>query len=288
LFRRWRKAARFNKGSNHIITLTTDFGGSHYEGILKAVIQSLNPDARVLTVAHDIRPQDVRGAAFVMKTTLPFYPYGIHMGIVFPTVGTPGSRSIVVQCERGILIGPDNGILMPAARELGLEAVYEVSNPRYWLSTPSSTFLALEIYAPLAAYLSMGLSPSKVGPEIDQWAEMEEPHYRASGSTLEGEIVYIDNFGNIITNIPSRDVSRLAGYRDILEVQLNGQSLRLPLLKSYGYARKSGLLATLNSSGLLEIAAFCDSASRMLGVEDYGRVSVRPVRQKATLEALSP
>lgn len=268
--------------------MTTDFGGTHYEGILLGVIRSINPEARVVRVVQHIRPQDVRGAAFVMKTALPFYPYGVHMGIVFPTVGTPGSRSIVVQCERGILIGPDNGILMPAARELGLEAVYEVSNPRYWLSTPSNTFLALEIYAPLAAYLSMDLEPSRVGPEIQDWTEMEEPRYRCKGSRLEGEIVFIDHFGNIITNIPGRDVSKLAGYNDLLEIRLDGMTLRLPLLKSYGYAPRGELLATLNSSGLLEIAAFCDSASRIMGVDDYGPVSVAAVAPRATVEALSP
>lgn len=283
----WRKTRR-RRCVNHLITMTTDFGGTHYQGILEGVIHSLNPEARVVSITRYVRPQDTRGAAFVMKATLPFYLYGIHLGIVFPTVGTPGSRSIVVRCERGILLGPDNGILMPAARELGLEAVYEVSNPRYWLSTPSNTFLAVEIYAPLAAYLSMGLSPEEVGPQIDQWAEMEETHYTTSGASLEGEVVYIDNFGNIITNIPSREVARVAGYNDLLEVEVDGRSLRLPLLKSYGYAPKGGILATVNSNGFLEIAAYCDSASRLLGVEDYGKVRMRLAQRKEVLKAVSP
>lgn len=272
------------KRTNHPIAVTTDFGGSHYQGILEGVIYSINPHARLVTVSQRIRPHDVREASYVMKSVAPYYPFSVHLGIVFPTVGTPGSRSIVAQCRRGILVGPDNGVLMPAAQELGLDAVYEVSSPLRWLSTPSNAFSAVEVYGSLAAYLSKGLNPRKLGPRIYGYVELENPEYRASDDGLEGEILTIDNFGNIITSIPGREVARLAHYNDLLEVQVNDRSVRLPLLKSYGYAPKGGVLATLNRDGMLEIAAYCDSASKLLRVEEPTHVRVMLVKSD-TVEA---
>ncbi len=287
LIRRGMKGIELVEGVNHIITVTTDFGGTFYQGILEGAIYSVNPAARVVNVSRYVRPHDVQGAAFIMKTTLPHYPYSVHLGVVFPTFGTPGARNIVVQCKRGIVVGPDNGILIPAAKRLGLEAVYEISNPRFWLSAPSAAFLADDFYGPLAAYLSMGLRPKELGPQIYEWNEMEEPKFRVNGTDMEGEIVYIDNFGNIITNIPGREVARVARYNEVLRIELNGRSLRLPLLKSYGYAPKGGMLATLNSNGLLEIAAYCDSASRLLEIDEYVPVRLRSPKEARVLESLT-
>ncbi|MFQ5838312.1 MAG: S-adenosyl-l-methionine hydroxide adenosyltransferase family protein [Thermoplasmata archaeon] len=286
--RRLRNRHRGIGPTSPIITTTTDFAGGHHEAILKGIIYSINPRARVISVTSHIRPQDVRQASFIMKAALPFYSYGIHLGIVLPNVDTPGSRSLVVQCKRGILLGPDNGILMPAARELRLKAVYEVSRPQRWLSTPSNLFSAVDIYASLAAHLSTGLRPKEVGSRVEVWVEMDEPRCILADHVLEGEVVFIDSFGNIVTSIPSREVARLAGYNDLLEVELDGQSLRLPLLKSYGYASKGSLLATLNREGLLEIAAYCDNASRLLGMEPYRRVRVRAAQVEEVAEAAPP
>ncbi len=282
------KPARRASGRNLVITITTDFGGTHYQGVIQGIIYSVNPQAKIVTITQDVRPQDIRGAAFVMRATLPFYPYGVHLGLVFPTVGLLGAKNIVVRCKRGILIGPDNGILMPAARELGLETVYEVSNPRFWPSPSYNTFPAVDTCAPLAAYLSMGLRPEEVvGPKVETWVDMQEPAYRQDGEALEGEIIFADIFGNLITNIPSRDVAKLASYGDVLEVECEGKSVKLPLLKRSGSAPKGGILATLNSYGLLEIAAYCDSASRVLEVENYAAIKVSRVkREEELLEGL--
>ncbi len=270
-----------SKGTNHPITITTDFGGSHYQGILEGVVYSINPQARLVTLSHRVRPQDVREAAFVMKTAVPYHPYGVHLGVVFPTVGTPGSRSIAIRCRRGVLVGPDNGILMPAARELGLDAVYEVSSPLRWLTTPSNAFSAVEVYGSLAAYLSMGLNPRKLGPRIYGYVEWKEPEYRASEEGLEGEVLTIDHFGNILTSIPGREVARFAHYNDLVEVEMDGKSVKLPLLKSYGYAPRGSVLVKLNRTGMLEIAANCDNASRLLKVEAPCRIRVLPVPSDA-------
>ncbi len=281
MVRRWlTRLLHRRTGVNHPITLTTDFGGSHYQGILQGIIYSINPKACLIAVSHRIRPQDVVAGAFALKSAAPYYPYSIHLGLVFPTVRTPGSRDIVVRCRRGILVGPDNGLLMPAARELGLDEVYEVSSPLRWLSTPSNAFSAVEVYGSLAAYLSRGLNPKKLGPRIYGWVELEEPGYRRRGDGLEGDVLTVDHFGNIITSIPGREVAKLAGYTDLLEVEVDGRSIRLPLLKSYGYAPKGSVLATLNRNGMLEIAAYCDSASRLLRVEEPTRVRIVPARSE--------
>ncbi len=136
------------------------------------------------------------------------------------------------------------------------------------------------MYGSLAAYLSRGLNPKKLGPRIYGWVELEEPGYRRRGDGLEGDVLTVDHFGNIITSIPGREVAKLAGYTDLLEVEVDGRSIRLPLLKSYGYAPKGSVLATLNRNGMLEIAAYCDSASRLLRVEEPTRVRIVPARSE--------
>ncbi len=175
---------------------------------------------------------------------------------------------------------------MPAARELGLRAVYEASNPAFGLSTPSNTHMAVEACAPLAAQLSMGLSPEEVGLEVREWVEMDVPRLAVNGESLEGETVFIDNLGNIVTNIPGRDLAKLAGYNDLLEVQISGKSVRLPLLKTANSIPKGEMYATLNSYGLLELSAHRHSASRQLSIEDYGAVRVR--RFKPEEDVLTP
>lgn len=272
-----RRVLRRRARTNHVITLTTDFGTGPDPGALLGVIHAINSKARVATISHGIRPHQVREAAHVLRTTAPYYPYAVHVGIVFPTVGTPHARSLVVACRRGLLVGPDNGILMPAARELELEAVYEVSSPERWLSTPSNAFSAVETYGSLAAYLSRGLPPHVVGPPVYGYIELEPPKYVAAEEGLEGEIITIDPFGNLITSIPGRAIAPFAGYNDLLELVMDGRSVRLPLLKSYGYAPKGSILATLNRHGMLAIAAYCDSAARLLEVETLTSLRVFPV-----------
>ncbi len=129
----------------------------------------LNPEASVVSLAQRVSGDDLHPVSSAMRRLLRLCPSGVHLGILCSDPSYRRPRDIVIQCKRGILLGPDNGILLPAARELGLDAVYEVSSRSPWLSTPSSTISAVEVYGSLAAYLSMGLEPEKVGPRVGQW-----------------------------------------------------------------------------------------------------------------------
>ncbi len=137
--------------------------------ILVERICRLNPEASVLSLAQQVSGDDLQHVSSAMRRLLRLCPSGVHLGILCSDTSYRRPRDIVIHCKRGILLGPDNGILLPAARELGLDAVYEVSSHSRWLLTPSNTISAVEVYGSLAAYLSMGMEPGKVGPRVGHW-----------------------------------------------------------------------------------------------------------------------
>lgn len=262
----------------HITVSLVHFDGAHYHEALDAVLRAVrdvNPAAHVVVAAHQVRPVDLRGAAFLVKSQLSLCPAGIHLGLLYPTVESLESRTLVIACRRGLLLGPDNGILMPAARELGLEAVYEAKNPRFWPSPPSRIGQTLQVGASLAAHLSLGLLPEEAGPRVEEVVDLGEPAYRRAGRALEGEVVFIDRGGSLVTNIPRQDLARVARFNDLLDVVLADRPVRLPLLRRPRHAPRRSTFATLGDHGLLEISARGDNASRLLGAEEYGAVRVR-------------
>ncbi len=264
----------------HITVSLAHFDGAHHREALESVVRGIhgvNPSAHVVVAAQEVRPMDLRGASFVVKSHLPLCPSGIHVGLLYPTVDSLESRTLVLACRGGLLVGPDNGILMPAARELGVEAVYEAKNPRFWSSPPSRIGQTVELCASLAAHLSLGFPPEEVGPPVEAIVDIGEAGYRRDGRALEGEIVFIGRGGSLVTNIPRRDIARVAGFNDLLGVEVAGRRVRLPLLRRPRHAPRRSTYATLGDHGLLQLRARGDSASRLLGAEEYGTIRVERV-----------
>ena len=192
-----------------MITLTTDFGLSDpYVAEMKGVILTINPKATIIDITHGIEKFNIRMAAFVLASAAPYFPKGtVHLTVVDPGVGTE-RRAIMVQTKLGYFVGPDNGVLMLAAQSQGIERIHEISNPNLMLPQTSSTFHGRDIFAPAAAHLDCGVKPSEFGEEIKNPVSTLFAAVQQNNGVLTGEILHIDSFGNIVTNIKENNMPK--------------------------------------------------------------------------------
>ena len=167
---------------------------------MKAVALSIT-DAKIIDITHGITPHNIREGAFILKTNIPYFPMGtVHVAVVDPGVGS-NRRGIVITTGSQILIGPDNGLLIPAAKKLGAFNVYEIQNTNLMLKTISNTFHGRDIFTPVAAHVLNGVMFQEIGPIINDYVDMDFGKTEITPKTATGKIIYIDTFGNIITNI---------------------------------------------------------------------------------------
>lgn len=265
-----------------IITLLSDFGlKDPYVAEMKAVILSINPQVRIVDVSHKIDKFNIRVGAFVLASAVPYFPTGsVHVAVVDPGVGTK-RRPIIVETESGFYVGPDNGLLMLAAQREGISHVYHVCNERFMLPRVSRTFHGRDVFAPVAAHLTGGRLPSEFGPEIKDPVipRFARPKVRKEG--VLGEVLYIDGFGNLISNISAGELEKigiLEGSR--LDVDLKGKTLALKLCSAYNEVPARKPLAIIGSSAFLEISINQENASEVFKVKagDPVRVSLMFVR----------
>ena len=262
------------------IVLTTDFGAaSPYAGVLHGVVLRINPTATVVDLTHQIQPQNIRQASFILGTNYRFFPEGsIHVAVVDPGVGT-GRQPLMLVTPAARFLAPDNGLLSyvlgdhlkEPPRQSGLVpvpsdcAAYYLTNSRYWLSPVSHTFHGRDIFAPVAAHLSLGVSPDLLGQPAREMVWLPAPQPSRCGNKLSGEVLYADHFGNLVTNIPAQELAELGS----LVVEIKGH--RINHLSRTFHDREpgqaGGLLALVGSHGYLEIAVADGSASLILGVD---------------------
>lgn len=249
-----------------LVTLTTDFGpGSIYVAAMKGVLLSINPEIRLLDLSHQVLPQNLRHVAYFLRATLPFYPAeALHVVVVDPGVGT--ARDILYVELAGLrLLAPDNGCwtaLLEDGRQP--ERVLRLAEPRYWRPTVSATFHGRDIFAPVAGHLSLGLDPALLGPPVDHWVKLELPQPRLSASELVGEIVFIDDFGNLISNIPG---PVLRAWQDQpVHIRLGEQVIQRRV-RTYGEAEPGTPVCLVSSVETVEIAVVQGHAARQLGAE---------------------
>lgn len=245
-----------------IITLLTDFGLSDsYVAAMKGVIAGIAPQATVIDITHQIAPQNVRAAAYVLATALPYFPPGtIHVAIVDPGVGS-ARRPMAAQVGGYTLVGPDNGVFTYALPAGQPAICVHLDNPAYWLPAVSRTFHGRDIFSPVAAHLANGAPLAALGAPIDNPVLFDvQPPRREPDGSLRGQIVHVDRFGNLVSNIPG---GWLAGKLWI--VRIAGQQVVGPSL-TYAAAAPGQLLALVSSDGTLEIALRDGSAAARLGV----------------------
>ncbi len=243
-----------------IIALTTDFGlADGFVGIMKGVILGIAPHARLVDLTHDIEPQNVRQALFILARATPYFPAGtIHLAVVDPGVGSQ-RRPLLVTTARASYVGPDNGLFSQALAEPGAQA-WELDRPRYWLPRISRTFHGRDIFAPVAAHLANGVTPEQLARPIGDPVRiaLPEPSRQPDGSVI-GEIVHVDRFGNLISNIPAPWVAD-GRWR----CQIAGQNA--VLATTYADVAVGTLVGVISSGETVELAVRNGNAARLLNV----------------------
>jgi S-adenosylmethionine hydrolase len=262
------------KPSPPLITLLTDFGlKDYFVGVMKGVIASIAPAARVIDITHQVEPYAISQAQFLLAQSWPYFPKGtVHVAIVDPGVGS-ARRPILVQAHGHLFVGPDNGLfsdLLEVPRTDVLRTkVRLISNRKLLLPALSSTFHGRDVFAPIAAYLALGVAPSRIGPLIVDAKITQTKALRSSTGRWTGEVVHVDRFGNLITNLPAG----CAAENGRLVLTLASHELR-EVAASYSAIAPRTPAIVVGSSGFLEIALNQDSAARLLGLGVGTRVEL--------------
>jgi hypothetical protein len=261
-----------------IISLLSDFGlKDPYVAEMKAVILSICPEARIVDISHEIEKFNIRMGAFVLASAAPYFPKGtIHVAVVDPGVGTK-RRPILVATKRAFYVGPDNGLLMLSAQRQGISHVYHVTNKQFMLPRVSRTFHGRDIFAPTAAHLAKGHAPSESGPEINDYVfpRFAEPSLKKK--VLFGEILHIDDFGNVITNVSLKELEKMGIKEgDMLRVKLKEDAITLKLCVAYGEVKAKQPLAIIGSHSFLEISVNQGDASKRFKAKIGDSVQILP------------
>ncbi|HYL58392.1 MAG TPA: SAM-dependent chlorinase/fluorinase [Candidatus Acidoferrales bacterium] len=246
------------------IALLTDFGyRDHYVGVVKGVIARIAPRARVIDVTHGVPAQSIAAGAIALAQSWRHFPARtVFMAVVDPGVGTERAAIAIETSAGARFVGPDNGVLSIAAAEAGIKRAVKLTSRRYRLSSVSSTFHGRDIFAPAAAYLWRGTPISSLGKSISAIEKVKLPRPRQSARELRGEVIYVDGFGNLVSNIDRAAAARFQACFPAkrLWVRIKGGAA-MNILDAYGRAPKGVPLATFGSFGLLEVALRDGSAS---------------------------
>ena len=255
-----------------IITLTTDFGSADgYVGAMKGVILGIAPDVRLVDLSHEIAAQNVRGAEYVLGRATAFFPAGtVHLAVVDPGVGSR-RRPLLIMTSQAIYVGPDNGLFTFALDEAGA-VVFELDRPEFWLPSISRTFHGRDIFAPVAAHVARGVAPHALGSPISDPVRLPlVASQRHRDGHVTGQVVLVDHFGNLITDIPGGWVSEGRWYAEIADRRINHFG------GTYADATAGAFLILMSSAGTLEIAARDGNAAALLGVGVGEALNLRPV-----------
>jgi S-adenosylmethionine hydrolase len=249
-----------------IITLLTDFGlKDPYVASMKGVILSINPHCTLVDITHQINSHDIKEGAFILGQAYSNFPKGtIHLSVVDPGVGS-ARKPILIVTKNYFFVGPDNGLFTIALRRERVKHAVILTSQKFFLSEISSTFHGRDIFAPVAAYLSMGVKPESFGPSIKSWHEIPYPDPAMKQGRLTGEIVHVDAFGNLISNIDRKSLLQFSKGRSLV-AKIGKRTIR-SLTKGYWEGRKDELMALVGSGGFLEISVREGNAQKALKIK---------------------
>ena len=250
------------------VTFLSDFGlQDDFVGTCHGVIKRIAPDAEVIDITHGIPPRAVVQGALVLANTVAYMPQGVHLAVIDPGVGGPRRALALTDRDGRSYVGPDNGLLLPAAERAGIAEAHEIVNPAYALETVSRTFHGRDIFAPAAAHLANGVPLSELGPPIDPSAlvrlELAEPELRAH--RIDATVLYVDAFGNIQLNLTRAHLEQAqlpAGAR--VELELGGTRYYAVAARTFSDARAGDLILYEDSYGNIAVAMNRGSAADML------------------------
>ncbi|MEP7223376.1 MAG: SAM-dependent chlorinase/fluorinase [Actinomycetota bacterium] len=250
------------------ITFLSDFGlKDDFVGTCHGVMKRIAPEAQIIDITHGIPPQAVLQGALVLANTVGFMPVGVHLAIVDPGVGGPRRPIVLRDEEDRTYVGPDNGLLLPAASRTGIAAAHELANPDYALETISRTFHGRDLFSPAAAHLARGVALDELGPPVDPegLVRLDLPELVVTDRGIVATLLYVDSFGNIALNLTRDDVERLgivAGAR--VEIELSGERYYAVMARTFADARPGDVILYEDSYKNMSLAISRGSAARML------------------------
>ncbi len=261
-----------------MITLITDFGHENwFVGTMKGVIKNINPDVEIVDITHGVRPHNVFEAAFVLGNSYGYFPPGtIHTVVVDPGVGS-GRHAIVVKSSRCCFVAPDNGVLSYAMEKEEVEKVVRIENEKYLLLPVSATFQGRDVFAPVSAYLSLGVEPGEFGRALDEVVRLKSSVPQKLGEReIAGHVVCVDHFGNLITDVTRAFMEELLGLSTVRRFRILIRDREVGrLCKTYSEGKENELIVIIGSSGHMEISINRGRASDILGMSEGGTFILR-------------
>jgi S-adenosylmethionine hydrolase len=263
------------------ITFLTDFGlQDDFVGTCHGVMKRIAPDAQIIDITHGIPPQAVLQGALVLASTLPYMPIGVHLAVIDPGVGSHRRALALSDADGRLFVGPDNGLLLPAADRAGIQEAHELVNPSYALASISRTFHGRDLFAPAAAHLARGVSVGALGPPIDPDAlvRLDIPKPGFLDGVVHATTLYVDSFGNIALNLTRDDLERVAvvpGTR--IELELAGERYFAVAARTFADARPGDVILYEDSYSNMSIAISNGSAAGMLHATAGRPITIRVV-----------
>jgi S-adenosylmethionine hydrolase len=261
---------------HRFISFLTDFGlTDDFVGTCHGVMKRIAPDVQIIDVTHGITPQSVLTGALVVRNTLPYLPAGVHLAVVDPGVGSSRRPVIIRDAAGDLFVGPDNGLLVPAAELRGIESAHELANPAYALEPVSRTFHGRDLFAPAAAHLALGVEPSELGPPLgaDALVRLDLPLPVITENELDARVLSIDRFGNMQLNMTREDLDQVGivpGTR--FEVEVAGERYYATAARTYADARPGEIVLYEDSYRNVAIAINRGSAAEMFSAQPGQRV----------------
>jgi S-adenosyl-L-methionine hydrolase (adenosine-forming) len=262
------------------ITFLSDFGlKDDFVGTCHGVMKTIAPDAEIIDITHGIPPQAVLEGALVLANTIGYMPMGVHLAVVDPGVGGPRRPLVLRDRDGRVYVGPDNGLLLPAASRAGIADAHELANPEYALQTISRTFHGRDLFSPAAAHLARGVPLEELGPPLDPEAlvTLDVPEPRQEDGTLVATLLYVDSFGNVALNLTREHVEQMgivSGAR--VELELSGERYYAVMARTFADARPGDVILYEDSYGNMSVAISRGSAGRMLHASPGQRIRITP------------
>ncbi len=260
-----------------VVTLLSDFGlRDGYVAQMKGTILDLCPSAVITDVSHDVERHNISMGSFILETTAPYFPKDtIHVAVVDPGVGS-ARKAVVIECEKALFVGPDNGLMARASEKLGLKSIYEIREKEFQRKPVSSTFHGRDVFAYAAGLIASGRRPEEVGPKVSKLEKLDLSIPELSGNKLLCQVLHVDAFGNVSTNVGEelvRSLPRRIGER--IEIRSGIRKLEAHYARSYYEVDKGAMAVLLGSQGFLEIAVREGSARDKLVVKPLDKLELR-------------
>ena len=262
------------------ITFLSDFGlRDDFVGTCHGVIARIAPAASIIDITHGIEPQAVLQGALVLANTISYMPEGVHLAVVDPGVGGDRRALAVRDASGRIYVGPDNGLLVPAAeKQGGVADAWQLSNPRYMLDPVSRTFHGRDVFSPAAAHLAVGLDPAELGPvvEPDSLVRLELPKPEVGGARIGSTVLYVDRYGNVQLNLSRVDLERagvVPGRR--VELDLGADRYYATAARAFSDARPGDIILYEDSYENIAVAITAGNAAEMFGLRTGQRLTIR-------------